>query len=37
MTCKNGKCSVFNLTEESYIDETYHERAEWAWLTEDND
>ena len=34
MTCKNGKCSVFNLTEESDIDESYNERAEWAWLVE---
>ena len=34
MTCKNGKCSVFNLTEKSDIDESYKERAEWAWLVE---
>lgn len=34
MTCKNGKCSVFNLTEESDIDESYNERPEWAWLVE---
>ena len=34
MTCKNGKCSVFNLTEKSDIDESYNERPEWAWLVE---
>lgn len=34
MTCNNGKCSVFNLTEESNIDESYVERPEWAWLVE---
>lgn len=36
MTCKNGKCSVFNLTEKSDIDESYNERAEWAWLVEND-
>ena len=35
MTCKNNKCSVIDITAD--IDETYHERPEWAFLMKDED
>ena len=40
LTCKDNKCSVIDLITDDItndIDETYHERPEWAFLMKEDD